>query len=176
LLPLPSSLCPLASLADSRESPSYIASAWLPMARSASLAIVRYEGSAEHNIGEPFTMTNANKISGRTIRLNWTEGPTKGQAHDHLFHDNGTVEWHAADATKKPSNQDTASEGKPRKAAEKVPYAATQVSKDVAVFSYKSGADFTLTAVLNFVDYGVTGFASGGKDWFPVAGTFEIVA
>jgi hypothetical protein len=41
---------------------------------------------------------------------------------------------------------------------------------------YKSGADFTLTAVLNFVDHGVTGFASGGKDWFPVAGTFEIVA
>ncbi|MEO5738601.1 MAG: hypothetical protein ABIQ82_14235, partial [Variovorax sp.] len=74
------------------------------------------------------------------------------------------------EATHKPAN-----DGKPKKAPEKVPYSATQVTQDVGVFSYKSGADFTLTAVLNFVDHGVVGFASGGKDWFPVAGTFHTV-
>ena len=116
-------------------------------------------------------MTNANRISGHTIRLAWTEGPTKGHTHEHVFHKDGTVEWHAVNATQKPASDD-----KPKKAAEKVPYAATQVTKDVGVFSYKSGADFTLTAVLNFVDHGVVGFASGGKDWFPVEGTFDIVS
>jgi hypothetical protein len=46
----------------------------------------------------------------------------------------------------------------------------------VGVFSYKSSTDFTLTAVLNFADGRMVGFASGGKDWFPVAGTFEVTA
>ena len=115
-------------------------------------------------------MTIANRISGATIRLSWTEGPTKGQTHEHVFHKNGTVEWHAVDAAQKPAN-----DGKPRKAPEKVPYFATQMTKDVGVFSYKSGADFTLTAVLNFADHAVVGFASGGKDWFPVAGIFQVI-
>ena len=116
-------------------------------------------------------MPNTNKISGATIRLSWTEGPTQGQTHEHVFHKNGTVEWHGVEATPKPADK-----SKPKKSPEKVPYSATQVTGDVGVFSYKSGADFTLTAVLNFADHSVVGFASGGKDWFPVAGTFEVVS
>lgn len=116
-------------------------------------------------------MSNANSISGATIRLRWTEGPTKGQTHEHVFHKNGTVEWHAVEAAEKPADG-----GKPKKPPEKVAYAAHQITKGVGVFSYKSGADFTLTAVLDFENHGVVGFASGGKDWFPVAGTFEVVS
>jgi MoaF N-terminal domain len=119
-------------------------------------------------------MTNperADRISGQTIQLHWTDGPTKGQTHEHVFHKDGTVEWHAVDAKPKP-----VADGKEKKKApERVPYAAVQVTDTVAVVSYKSGADFTLTSVLNFDDRRVTGFASGGKDWFPVAGTFEVL-
>ena len=31
-------------------------------------------------------------IRGKTIRLKWTEGPTKGATHEHVFHNDGTVE------------------------------------------------------------------------------------
>lgn len=32
-------------------------------------------------------------VRGKTIRLIWTEGPTKGLTHEHVFHQDGTVEW-----------------------------------------------------------------------------------
>ena len=35
-------------------------------------------------------------IRGKTIRLTWTDGPTKGTTHEHVFHDDGTVEWRDA--------------------------------------------------------------------------------
>ena len=33
----------------------------------------------------------AAEIRGKTIRFAWTEGPTKGKTHEHVFHQDGTV-------------------------------------------------------------------------------------
>ncbi len=30
-------------------------------------------------------------IRGKTLRFIWTEGPTQGRTHDHVFHPDGTV-------------------------------------------------------------------------------------
>ena len=41
-------------------------------------------------------MDRAEAIRGKTVRLTWTEGPTRGATHEHVFHQDGTVEWHDA--------------------------------------------------------------------------------
>jgi hypothetical protein len=113
-------------------------------------------------------MTNvpvADAIRGTRMRWSWTEGPTKGKVHEHVFHQDGTVEWRDAEA-----------HGKPADEAERVPYSAFEVTSTVFAVSYlakKSG--FTLTVVLDFTSKRLVGFASGTKDWFPLRGTFEVL-
>jgi hypothetical protein len=102
-------------------------------------------------------------IRGKTIRLTWTEGPTRGMTHEHVFHQDGTVEWRNTDAQKGAA------------AGEKPEYAALRVAADIYVVSYLAPSGYTLTVVLNFADHTVAGFASSSKDWHPVQGTFEVV-
>jgi hypothetical protein len=113
--------------------------------------------------------TSVAAVRGHTIRLTWTEGPTKGTTHEHVFHQDGTVEWH--DAPPKGSSQ-------PQQASrpkERPEYAALPVADDIYAVSYLSTSGYTLTVVLNFRDHRMVGFASGAKDWYPVQGTFEVV-
>ena len=103
-------------------------------------------------------------IRGKTIRLTWTEGPTKGMSHEHVFHQDGTVEWYDANSPRGGSPPE-----KPR-------YAAVKVTDEVYAVSYLApSSGYTLTVVLNFRDKRVVGFASSAKDWHPVQGTFEVV-
>jgi SAM-dependent methyltransferase len=103
-------------------------------------------------------------IRGKTIRLTWTEGPTMGMTHEHVFHQDGTVEWYDVNSARGGSPQ------------ERPKYAAEKITGDVYAVSYLSPASgYTLTVVLNFQDKRVVGFASSAKDWHPVQGTFEIV-
>lgn len=111
-------------------------------------------------------MTNVERaaaVRGKTIRFTWTDGATKGKTHEHVFHRDGTVEWH--DAGSEASHT----------AGEKAEYAAVKVAKDIYVVSYLAPSGYTLTAVLNFRDRRLVGFASGAKEWYPVEGTFEVV-
>ena len=118
----------------------------------------------------------AGAIRGTTMRWAWTEGPTKGMVHEHVFHDDGTVEWHDAGPAPptKPSKEAPGAHGSTR--PERVPYAAFEVTPEVFAVSYLSpSSGFTLTVVLNFATGQLVGVASGGKDWFPLRGTFEVV-
>jgi hypothetical protein len=108
----------------------------------------------------------AEAIRGKTIRLTWTEGPTQGVTHEHVFHRDGTVEWRDADSAGKG--------GGPAK--EKPAYAAVEVADGVYAVSYLASSGYTLTVVLNFRDRKVIGFASSAKDWHPVRGRFEVVS
>jgi hypothetical protein len=110
-------------------------------------------------------------VRGKTIRFSWTEGPTKGTTHEHVFHENGTVEWRDTAPPKQQSGRPQKS-GEPK---EKPKYAAFRVADDIHVVSYLAGSGYTLTVVLNFRDHRIVGFASGAKEWFPVQGTFEVV-
>ncbi len=112
-------------------------------------------------------------IRGKTIRLIWTEGPTKGSSYDHVFHEDGTVEWHGIEGSgKKPA---PAQQQKAVSKPERAEYAAFQVADDIYAVSYLAQSGFTLTVVLNFRDHRMVGFASGAKEWYPVQGTFEVV-
>jgi hypothetical protein len=107
----------------------------------------------------------AEAIRGKTVRLTWTEGPTQGSTHEHVFHRDGTVEWRDADAAAKGGA-----------AKERPPYAAVEVADGVYAVSYLAASGYTLTVVLNFRDQRVVGFASSAKDWHPVRGRFEVVS
>jgi hypothetical protein len=107
-------------------------------------------------------------VRGKTIRMTWTAGPTKGTTHEHVFHEDGTVEWHDA-GTRKSSARPAAG------AKEKPGYAAVRVADDIYAVSYLAGSGYTLTAVLNFRERTIVGFASSSNDWHPVQGTFQVV-
>jgi molybdenum cofactor biosynthesis protein MoaF len=109
-------------------------------------------------------------IQGKTIQFRWTEGPTKGAAHEHVFHEDGTVEWHAAEPSQ--PARDGAERSRP---AEKPPYAAIKVAEEAYVVSYLAASGYTLTVVLNFHTQQLVGFASAAKEWYPVRGTFKVV-
>jgi hypothetical protein len=116
--------------------------------------------------------TRAPAVRGKTIRFRWTEGPTKGTTHEHVFHEDGGVEWRDVVASKAAAPAEA-----PRRAEspERPAYAAIQVAEDAYVVSYLAASGYTLTVVLNFRNQQLVGFASSAKEWYPVRGTFEVV-
>ncbi len=92
------------------------------------------------------------RITGHTIRFSWNDGPTRGETHEHVFHADGSVEYHKLG-------------GKPGEATREKRYASARISDDVSVVSYLAA----------FRDHALVAFASNDKQWFPLKGTFEIV-
>jgi hypothetical protein len=111
-------------------------------------------------------------IRGKTIRLTWTEGPTKGTTHEHVFHEDGTVEWRDTSPRK---GRSTNRQEKSASATEKPEYAAIRVADDIYAVSYLAASGYTLTVVLNFHEHRIVGFASSSKEWYPLQGTFEVI-
>ena len=109
------------------------------------------------------------RVSGQTIRFTWNEGPTQGKTHEHVFHPDGTVEWHAV-----PSEEGTQKAQAGDAGADRPRYAAMAVGDDVCLVSYLSKSGYTLTVALCFTDQTLTGLASNDKTWIPVKGFFEI--
>ncbi len=107
-------------------------------------------------------------VRGATMRWTWTEGPTRGKTHEHIFHQDGTVEWHDAGAP--------ADGAKPGSAhAQRPLYAAIGITPEIYLVSYLAASGFTLTVTLDFTNSQLTGIASSAKEWYPVRGYFEIV-
>lgn len=118
------------------------------------------------------TVQRAAEVRGKTMHWAWTEGPTEGKTYEHVFHEDGTVEYRDADAPRHPGSANA-----PAKASDepKVEYGAMKVADDVYIVSYLSSRGFTLTVALNFDDHTMAGFASGANEWHPLRGTFEVV-
>lgn len=109
-------------------------------------------------------------VRGRTIRLAWQEGPTKGSIHEHVFHEDGTVQWHSVGPAAK---QGAPAEGETGR-TERPSYLARNVTDQVVLVSYLSPASgYTLTVALDFASHTTIGVASNGKNWVPVEGSFE---
>ncbi len=107
--------------------------------------------------------TKGDRLSGKTVRWSFSEGPTKGKTYEHRFHDDGTVEFRAVEGQK--SGEWTREKR----------YGTQEIANDVVVVSYLGGSGYTLTVALNFADGRMVGFASNDKEWYPVEGTFEEV-
>jgi hypothetical protein len=113
--------------------------------------------------------TNSAQIVGKTLRLTWTEGPTKGSTYEHVFHDDGTVAWRTLDdGPRQHVSSKAAGEGdRPR-------YLAKDITEQVVLVSYLSGSGYTLTVALNFRNQTTVGVASNETSWTPVEGTFLV--
>jgi phenolic acid decarboxylase len=104
---------------------------------------------------------SADPIAGKKIRFTWTDGPTKGETHEHFFNADGSVDYRKV--------TDAPASGKPTHEKQ---YGAVKVADDVYIVSYLGASGYTLTVALNFRDKSIAGFASNDKQWFPVKGTF----
>lgn len=131
--------------------------------------------SIEH--GKPSMMSGklSDPVRGKTVRLSWITGPTKGAVHEHLFHDDGTVEWHTVSDNGELSHKALEPADEAGVPAERPVYAAASITYDVCLISYLSSSGYTLTVALNFNDGTTTGFASNEKTWVPVSGRFEVM-
>ena len=109
-------------------------------------------------------------VRGKRIRMTWTAGPTQGSTHEHMFHEDGTVEWYDAGSGKAPSDGQ-----KNRSATERPQYAALRVADNIYLVSYLASSGFALTVALHFGEKKIVGFATSSKDWFPIEGTFQVV-
>ena len=107
--------------------------------------------------------THANRIRGRIIRYTWTEGPTKGSSHEHVFNDDGSVIWKCLDGPYKGH------------AGRERDYAALKIGIDTYLVSYLAASGYTLAVALNFQDHTLVGIASNAKEWHPCKGTFEVI-
>ena len=101
-----------------------------------------------------------NSLDGQTLRFHFSDGPMQGKDYDHTFHDNGKVDWGAAD-----SGKTTTSEGK-----------LVRIGDDCYVGSYMGPNGYTLTAAMNLASGTLHAFASDGKDWSEHHGTVERVS
>ena len=115
------------------------------------------------------------QVSGKTIRLSWADGPTKGTTQEHIFHKDGKVEWHSIETGDKAKPAAESSGSKEAKTPEKPQYAAEKISDNVCMVSYLSKSGYTLTVVLNFSDDSTVAIASNEKDWLPAHGSFEVM-
>ena len=117
----------------------------------------------------------SDQVSGKTIRLLWTDGPTKGTTQEHVFHKDGTVEWRSIENDSK--GKPVAKSGEPKiiKKPERPHYLSAKINTDACMISYLTQSGYTLTVVLNFSDGSTVAIASNAKDWIPAHGTFEVM-
>ena len=86
--------------------------------------------STKSSSGKP-----SDQVSGKTIRLSWTDGPTKGTTQEHVFHKDGTVERHSVEAGGKGKSAAENGGAKPAKKPEKPPYVAVKIADDSCMVS-----------------------------------------
>ncbi|HEV7672833.1 MAG TPA: MoaF N-terminal domain-containing protein [Thermoanaerobaculia bacterium] len=118
-------------------------------------------------------------LAGRTIRWTFDDGPTAGKTYEHTFSTDGTVTWRDVNGKdeKKPaeSSETPKSENSSGKEKAGVPYASFEVAPNVHLVSYLSDSGYTLTVTLNLETLQCSGVASNDKEWYPSAGTIEVV-
>lgn len=105
------------------------------------------------------TKRDTNRLSGKTLRFHFMDGPMRGRDFDHCFSD-GKVEWGAAGGTGKTTSDGT----------------LVQLDDQCYVGSYMGPNGYTLTAAMNLATGELHAFASDGKSWSEHDGTVELVA
>jgi hypothetical protein len=121
-------------------------------------------GEEENMAGQ----TTSDRVSGKTLRWTFAEGPQAGKTYEHAFHKDGTVEYRAIEDGSEGRSTDGQGHERPT-------YAAYTISDDVQLVSYRADSGFTLTVALNFADHRLASIASNSEQWFPAGGTFEEV-
>jgi hypothetical protein len=113
----------------------------------------------------------SDRVTGKTIRWTYEDGPMAGKRLEHTFGADGTVSWREADDEEKNTKPQT---GMPR-TEPKVKYKVAPVNDDVCAVSYLAVSGYTLTSVLDFASGTVVSFASNEKELVLQRGMFETV-
>jgi hypothetical protein len=108
----------------------------------------------------------SNALSGRVFNWTFNDGPTAGKTYEHTFAPDGTVKFREAGAPSMPQSGSAMPASK---------YAAFEIGQNMYLVSYLSSHGYTLTVAMNLDSKDLHGFASNDKEWYPVAGTVEVV-
>lgn len=106
----------------------------------------------------------SNPIAGKTLRWTYEDGPMKGKSFEHVFGEDGTVQYRQLDSKTEES-----------KAAEKTSdtrYEVAPINDDVYAVSYFSkDSGYTLTTVVDSRSGSIASFASNDKGVMVQRGT-----
>lgn len=106
-------------------------------------------------------------LYGRVFNWTFNDGPTAGKTYEHTFAPDGTVKFKEAGTA--------ASGGQSGAPMPGSKYAAFEIAPNTYLVSYLSSHGYTLTVAMNLDSKQLHGFASNDKEWYPVAGTVEVV-
>ena len=106
------------------------------------------------------------RISGKTLRWTFEDGPMAGKTFEHTFGSDGTVRFRAV-------THEVRSEQAESSTAKK--YESARLRDDIYVVSYLGTSGYTLTAVLDFEKGTVVAVASNEKQLVLQHGSFERV-
>ena len=107
-------------------------------------------------------MNTENPILDETIRWTFSDGPLEGRSFEHIFREDGTVEFRSVAGDKK---------GKLMLAKDSE---VARVGDDVFAVSYLGPSGHTLSVVLDFRTGQCVAFASNEKELTVQRGTFDI--
>jgi hypothetical protein len=102
-------------------------------------------------------------LAGKTIQWTFDDGPVAGTTFEHTFASDGSVTWTIVDGPHKGAS------------AREKSYAAMKVNDKTLAISYLGASGHTLTVVLNLDNSRLVGFASDGKQWTAMTGTYRFV-
>ena len=98
-------------------------------------------------------------LVGKTLRFHFSDGPMKGKDFDHVFRQDGSVEWGAPGGDKTKNDKAT----------------LVKVGDGCFLASYLGAKGYTLTTALNSQTGKLVAVASDGKEWSTQHGTFKVV-
>jgi hypothetical protein len=83
-------------------------------------------GPASLHASTPSDGNAADRIHGKTMHWTWTDGPTAGTTHEHVFNDDGSMVWRLIDGPKS------------GKTGREKHYASEIVTDDFGIVSYRT--------------------------------------
>jgi len=105
----------------------------------------------------------ASPLLGKTIRWTFADGPVAGKTFEHVFNDDGSVDWCMVDGDERsPLHHES-------------PASVDQIDDEVAVVSYRASSGYTLTVVLDLTDFRMIGFGSNSDMWSRQEGRFDVL-
>jgi hypothetical protein len=111
-------------------------------------------------LGTTFHFMQDDRITGKTMRWTFDDGPMAGKTFEHVFAPSGTVTFSQLDgkANPQPSREHR--------------YRAARVSEEVSLVSYLGTSGYALTVALNFATHKLVAVASNEKELVLQHGSF----
>lgn len=98
------------------------------------------------------------KVTGSTIKWEWTKGDYAGGIYQNTFHENGKLTWKGLAG------------GEAGSSATEDKYSVAEVTDEIYMVSWHESIGDTVTLTLNFKENSIFGVISNNTDWTVVSG------